>query len=70
MADDRCFRIDELDLDEIRDRTRDRNLIDAYSNWIRNFAPLVDEVIDQVSAAFADTRREDALNTGNQNRLV
>lgn len=56
MTYDRCFRIDELYLDELRDRTRDQTLIETFSNWIRNFAPHVDEVIAKISAAFADTK--------------
>jgi hypothetical protein len=61
MADDRCFRIDDLDVEELRDHTRDQQLIDAFSNWVERFAPRVDEVISEISAAFADTRLDDGI---------
>ena len=69
MTDDRCFRIDELDLDELRERTRDQTLIDAFSNWIRNFAPHVDEVIAKISDAFADTKLGDGVGLFEANGL-
>ena len=38
MADDRCFRIDERDLEELRDHFRDQELVDSFSHWIRDEA--------------------------------
>ena len=59
MFDDRCFRISDSDLDEWCDQAEDpryHRLVDSFSNWIRNFAPLVDRVVAQIVDAFADTQ--------------
>ena len=69
MPDTRCFRIVEQDLDELRDRTQYQAFIDAYSNWIRNFAPRLDEVIAQISAAFADTKLGEGIGLFEANGL-
>ena len=69
MTDDRCFRIDELDLDELRNHTRDQALIDSFANWIRNCAPQVDAVIAQLSSAFADTTLGDGIGLLEANGL-
>lgn len=61
MPDDRCFRIDELDLEELRDHTRDQTLIDSFAHWIEHFAPRVDEVILEISTAFANTHLGDGV---------
>lgn len=61
MPDDRCFRIDDLDIDELRDQTRDQRLIDAFSNWVRNFSPRVDGVVAQIEDAFGDTQLGDGI---------
>ncbi len=69
MTGDRCFRIDELDLDELRERTRDQGLIDGFSNWVQNCAPRVDEVIARISAAFAGTKLGDGIGLFEANGL-
>ncbi len=69
MPDDRCFRIDDLDLDELRAHTRDQKLIEAFSNWIRHFAPLVDNVVSQITTAFADTKLGDGIGLFEANGL-
>jgi hypothetical protein len=56
MPDDRCFRVDELDVDELRDHTRDQALIDSFNHWVQAFAPNVDDVIARVEDAFANTQ--------------
>lgn len=56
MPDSRCFRIDELDIDELRDQTRDEDLIDSFTNWVREFAPHVDDVVARIEASFANTK--------------
>lgn len=56
MTDDRCFRIDDVDLVDLRNQTRDQTLIDAFSNWVRSFAPHVDQVIGRISVAFGDIK--------------
>ncbi len=61
MSDDRCFRIDELDVEELRDRRFDTDTIHAYENWIRDFAPSVDDIISRLTAAFADFELDDGL---------
>ena len=61
MPDDRCFRIDDLDVEELRDHTRDQQLIDAFSHWVERFAPRVDEVISEIAAAFADMRLDEGI---------
>ncbi len=53
MIDDRCFRITDDDIDDLRDQTRDQQLIDAYARWVNFFALRVDEVIDQICYAFS-----------------
>ena len=69
MTDNRCFRIDELDLDELRDRTRDQSLIEAFSNWVRIFAPQVDDVIAMISVAFAGICLGDGIGLFEANGL-
>ncbi len=61
MPDDRSFRIDDLDVEELRDHIRDQQLIDAFSHWVAHFAPKVDDVISGISLAFADTRLDDGI---------
>ena len=69
MPDDRNFRIDELDLEELRDRTRDQKLIDGFSNWIQNFASNVDDVVSLVSTAFSNTKLGDGIGLFEANGL-
>lgn len=61
MPDDRCFRIDALDVQELRDSTEDQRLIAATSRWVEHFAPKIDEVISEISRAFAGTRLDDGI---------
>lgn len=69
MTDDRCFRIDELDLDELRAHTRDQALIDTFANWVRDCAPQIDEVIAQLSSAFVGTKLGDGIGLFEANGL-
>ncbi len=69
MPDDRCFRIDDLDVEELRDHTRDQRLIDAFSHWVERFASRVDDVISEISAAFADTQLDDGIGLFQANGL-
>ena len=52
MPEDRCFRITEDDIDELKDRTRDQLLIEAYKRWVDKFAPKLDQIIGEVRTAF------------------
>ncbi len=69
MPDDRCFRIDDLDVDELRDQTRNQQLIDAFSQWVEHFAPKVDEVVSEISIAFANTKLDDGIGLFQANGL-
>lgn len=69
MPDDRCFRIDEFDVDELRDQSRDERLIDSFLNWVQNFAPHVDVVVAQIEDAFADTELGDGIGLLEANGL-
>ncbi|MBC8356348.1 MAG: hypothetical protein H8E66_30590 [Planctomycetes bacterium] len=69
MPDDRCFRIDELDLDELRDQTRDQKLIDSFSNWLQRFAPRVDDVVSRIETAFADAKLGEGIGLFEANGL-
>ena len=53
MPDDRCFRLTEEDVDDLRDEKIDQLLIEAYARWVDCFALRVDEVIDQIRYAFS-----------------
>lgn len=55
MQDDRCFRIGEVDVEELRDRRYDASTIHAYETWVRDFSPQVDDVIAQLTDAFMGT---------------
>ncbi len=55
MPDNRCFRVDEFDIEELRDRRCDNDTIQAYENWVRDFSPRVDDVVSQLTDAFAGT---------------
>ncbi len=61
MPDNRCFRIDKLDVEQLRDQTRDQRLVDAFSFWVQHFAPKVDDVITEITTAFANTRLGDGI---------
>lgn len=61
MPDDRCFRVDERDLEDLRAQCRDQQLIDSFAHWIQHFAPRVDDVIAEISTAFAETRLGDGI---------
>ena len=69
MTDNRSFRIDVDDLDELRDQTRDQKLIDSFSNWIQNFAPRVDEVVSRIAIAFSETKLGDGIGLFEANGL-
>lgn len=69
FPDDRWFRIDELDVDELRNQSRDQRLIDLFSNWVQNFAPHVDAVVTQIEDAFADTRLGNGIGLFEANGL-
>ncbi|MCE9526127.1 MAG: hypothetical protein K8R36_08750 [Planctomycetales bacterium] len=64
----RCFRITEEDIDEVRGRWVEPHLIDdfarmidAYTRWVEIFSPRVDEVIDQITVAFAGVELGDGI---------
>ena len=64
----RCFRITDDDIDEIRDRVVDPRLtddfvrmIDAYARWVEGFSPRVDEIINQITVAFAGVDLGDGI---------
>ena len=69
MPDDRSFRVDESDVDELRDQTGDLRLIEAFSNWVRDFAPCVDHVIVQIEDAFAGTQLGEGIGLFEANGL-
>ena len=69
MRDDRNFRIDGLDLDELREQTRDQKLIDGFSYWIQNFASEVDGVVSRLTSAFSNTRLGDGIGLFEANGL-
>lgn len=69
MTTNRCFRMNERDLDELRDRLRDEELIDALESWIRNYAHRIDEVISQISAAFGGTQLGEGVGLFEANGL-
>src|SRR5262245_35284692 len=51
MEHNRVFRITEDDIDDLRDRTRDQALIDAYAKWVSK-ADQLDPLIREIEAAF------------------
>lgn len=51
MADDRRFRIDELDIEEMRDRREDEWYLCELTNWLSE-TPALDKAIDELKAAF------------------
>src|SRR4051812_13019145 len=64
----RCFRVTKEDIDEVRGRTVEPHLtddfarmIDACARWVEIFSPRVDEVIEQVSVAFAGVELGDGI---------
>ncbi len=59
MQEDRCFRITERNVKELDGHCQ--RLIDAMSNWVEHFAPQVDDVIAEISTAFAETRLGDGI---------
>ena len=69
MPDDRCFRVDERDIDELRDQTRDQLLIDSFSKWVQTFAPRVDDVVAQIEDAFANTKLGNGIGLFEANGL-
>jgi hypothetical protein len=69
MPGDRSFRIDELDVDELRDQTRDQRLIEAFASWVQNFAPRVDDVVTQIEDAFIDMQLGDGIGLFEANGL-
>lgn len=69
MPDNRCFRVDERDLEELRSHCRDQQLIDSFAHWIQHFAPRVDDVIAEISTAFAETRLGDGIGLFQANGL-
>lgn len=69
MPDSRCFRIDEDDIDDLRERTRDQSLIDAYADWARHFAPQLDSVLTKITDAFANSTLGDGVGLFEANGL-
>lgn len=69
MSDDCCFRIGELDLDELRRQIRDEKLIASFSNWIQFSAPQIDGVISRIAAAFSSVKLGDGIGLFEANGL-
>ena len=69
MPDDRCFRVNELDVDELRDHTRDQGQIDSFKHWVQTFAPRVDDVVAQIEAAFTNTQLGNGIGLFEANGL-
>jgi hypothetical protein len=69
MPYDRCFRVDELDIDELRDQTRDQGLIDSLMKWVQTFAPRVDDIVAQIKDAFANTKLGNGIGLFEANGL-
>lgn len=69
MPDNRCFRIDELDLDELRNQRPDKKLIDSFSTWIQKYARKVDDVVSEITAAFDDIRLDEGTGLFEANGL-
>lgn len=69
MPDDRSFRVDETDVDELRDQTRNQRLIESFAHWVRVFAPRVDDVIAQIEDAFAGTQLGEGIGLFEANGL-
>jgi hypothetical protein len=69
MPDDRCFRIDELYVDELRDQTRNQALIDSLTHWVQAFAPHVDVVVAKIEGAFANTKLDNGIGLFEANGL-
>ena len=69
MPDDRCFRVDELDVDELRDQTRNQILINSFAHWVATFAPRVDDVIAKIECAFANTKLDNGIGLFEANGL-
>ena len=61
MPDDRCFRIDDLEVGKLRDHGCDAETIHSYAEWVHNFAPRVDNVISQLTDAFAGSELDGGL---------
>ena len=64
----RCFRITEEDIDEARGRTVEPHLtddfarlIDACARWVQIFFPRIDEIINQITVAFAGVELGDGI---------
>lgn len=61
MSNDRCFRIDEFDIEELRDSRCDLATIHAYETWVQEYVPQLDDVIAAVSAAFSEVTLGDGV---------
>ena len=55
MSDDRCFRIDEEDIEDFRDQRMPEYWVDSCRNWL-SLLPKLNEAIDELTTAFANVR--------------
>lgn len=61
MFDQRFFRINDDDVDVLRDLEFYQEVIDAYARWVQIFSPRIDGIIDQITAAFAGVELGDGV---------
>src|SRR5260221_9172919 len=62
------FRLTDEDIDELRDRTRDTELIAAYSRWVER-VPEIDKLIQSITSAFAGVELGDGIGLLEANGL-
>ena len=59
MDEPPCFRINEIDLEIMRDTCRDQNTLLQYENWIEIWSPLLHQTQLEIRSAFEDTELGD-----------
>ncbi len=52
--DGHCFRMDEQYVEELRERFDDDELINACAHWVKHHSARIDEVISELTSAFAE----------------
>lgn len=59
MAELRRFRLEEVDVEILKDHCRDAELLHAYETWVEEYAPKLDDLVSRIAVAFRDNELGD-----------
>ncbi|HBE70418.1 MAG TPA: hypothetical protein DDW52_19890 [Planctomycetaceae bacterium] len=49
MQETRRFRLEDVDIEILKDCCRDTELVRSYESWVRKYAPKLDDLISRIA---------------------